>query len=264
MTDLEGVAGVINSTDWIYPGGRYYETAKRLLTEEVNAAIRGFAEEGFSDIVVADGHGCGAIDIELLDPCACLMRDWNTDYPYPFGLNHSYDAVAFVGQHAKAGTEFSHLTHTEEFNRLDFSINDISLGEYGKVVLCAGELGIPVLFIAGEKALVKEVEELTPHAIMAAVKEGMLPGTGDDLTNEQYEFFHQVAIHLSPARARESIYRQARIAAESFKKNRSLFKPFTISPPYRSVEKFRSAKNHPAKTLVREHKTSVIGLLNGE
>jgi D-aminopeptidase len=28
MTELEGVAGVINGSDWLYPTGRYYETAR--------------------------------------------------------------------------------------------------------------------------------------------------------------------------------------------------------------------------------------------
>ena len=49
MTDLEGVAGVISGKDYLYPTGRYYETARRLLTEEVNAAIAGFAAAGFDD-----------------------------------------------------------------------------------------------------------------------------------------------------------------------------------------------------------------------
>lgn len=44
MTDLEGVAGVINGSDWLCPTGRYYEVARRLLTQEVNAAIRAFAK----------------------------------------------------------------------------------------------------------------------------------------------------------------------------------------------------------------------------
>ena len=35
MTDCEGVAGVINSTDWIHPDSKYYEQTKVLLTEEV-------------------------------------------------------------------------------------------------------------------------------------------------------------------------------------------------------------------------------------
>ena len=46
MTDLEGVAGVLDYDNWCTPESRYYETAKELLTLEVNAAIEGFFEGG--------------------------------------------------------------------------------------------------------------------------------------------------------------------------------------------------------------------------
>src|SRR5687768_6227594 len=115
MTDLEGVAGVINGRDYLGPSGRYYETARRLLTLEVNAAIEGFAVTGFEGFLVVDGHGEGAINIELLDSRARLARGIPTGStaPHgPWGLNDSFDAMAVVGQHAKAGTPLSHLTHT--------------------------------------------------------------------------------------------------------------------------------------------------------
>ena len=60
MTDLEGVAGVLNFENWCSDGGgRHYEKAQRLLTEEVNAAADGFFEGGAEEILVVDGHGYG-------------------------------------------------------------------------------------------------------------------------------------------------------------------------------------------------------------
>ena len=59
MTDLEGVAGVMNSTDWIYPESRYYERGKELLTKEVNAAIDGFFAAG-RPAPGPGGSGCTA------------------------------------------------------------------------------------------------------------------------------------------------------------------------------------------------------------
>ena len=38
-TDLEGVAGVLDSENWGLWESRYYEAGKELLTREVNAAI---------------------------------------------------------------------------------------------------------------------------------------------------------------------------------------------------------------------------------
>ena len=64
-TDLEGVAGVLDSAERCCPRdwgsfsrveSRYFEKAKRLLTMEVNAAIEGFFEAGAREILVGDGH----------------------------------------------------------------------------------------------------------------------------------------------------------------------------------------------------------------
>ena len=67
MTDMEGIAGVMNVDEYLAPDARYYETARRLLTQSVNAAVAGFADHGFDEILVADAHGWGAINLELLD-----------------------------------------------------------------------------------------------------------------------------------------------------------------------------------------------------
>ena len=111
MTDMEGVAGVQNAEQWLTPECRYYETGRKLLTLEVNAAIEGFLAGGATEIVVADGHGAGAINIELLDSRAQLERGWATGWPGPSLLSGNFDAVAWVGQHAKAGTPHAHLAH---------------------------------------------------------------------------------------------------------------------------------------------------------
>ena len=50
MDDVEGCAGVLNFADWDSSAGRYYEKAKRFLTEETNAAMAGFIEEGADEI----------------------------------------------------------------------------------------------------------------------------------------------------------------------------------------------------------------------
>jgi D-aminopeptidase len=261
MTDLEGVAGVINGTDWRYPTGRYYETAKRLLTQEVNAAIESFTAGGFDDILVCDGHGAGAINVELLDSRVRLIRGWRKDV-YPFGLDRSFDAMAYVGQHAKAGTPFSHLTHTGWWNVKDARINGVSIAEYGDGALCGGELGVPVIFASGEKAFAAEVAALTPWVITTTVLEGTIGGTGDELSGEDYEHFHEGAIHLQPARACEIIRVRAREAAEAFRADLARFKLPKFDPPYRLERVLRPYQGQPARTTRTEHSTSISALLN--
>ena len=110
MTDLEGVAGVLDFENWCEPSSRYYETAKEFLTLEANAAASGFFDAGAAEVVVVDGHGWGGIDPRLIDSRVELMRGWPEGWPQ--GLDDSYDAIAWVGQHAKAGTAYAHIAHT--------------------------------------------------------------------------------------------------------------------------------------------------------
>lgn len=263
MSDLEGVAGVINGKDYLTYEGRYHETARSLLTDELNAAIAGFAAGGFSEFLVADGHGAGAVNLSQLDSRARLIRGWGAA-PYPFGLDASFDAMAYVGQHAKAGTPYSHLTHTGWWSIRDQLLNDRSIGEYGEGAFCAGELGVPAIFAAGEKALCDEAAALTPWVTTAAVLEGTCAGSGDDLTGEEYENFHVGAIHLHPSRACELIQRQATTAARRFAEDRASFKPLKLQPPYKLVRHRRTYRGREAHTLVYEHASSVIALFNSK
>jgi D-aminopeptidase len=231
-----------------------------LLTAEVNAAIHAFMANGFTEVVVADGHGAGGINIELLDRRAKLGRGWGP-VPHPFGLDASFTAMAYVGQHAKAGTAFSHLTHTGWWDVRDQRINGVSVGEYGEGALCGGELNVPLIFASGEKAFTQEVAALTPWVITAAVLEGVIGGTGDELTGEEYEHFHEGAIHLQPEAANELIERRATEAARAFRSERGRFQLLKLKPPYRREHDLRSYRGKPARTVVTENAESVIALL---
>jgi len=183
MTDLEGVAGVKNAVDWIYPTSPFYAVACRLLTGEVNAAVSGFFDAGASEVLVADGHGAGAIDVESLDERVEFARGWPQGFP--FGLDSTFDGIAWVGQHPKAGTIGGHLCHTQSFEYLDLSINDISIGEFGQLALCAYELGVPPFFASGDLAFCQEAQKLCPDIVTCSVKKGVQTKPGDSCSAEE-------------------------------------------------------------------------------
>ena len=110
MTDMEGVAGILNHDDWVLPAGRCYRQGLRLLTEEVNAVVDGFWAGGAREIVVFDGHGVGGID-PMLDERAQLVAG-ALGLGWPWVLDASYAGLAFVGQHAKAHSIFAYHAHT--------------------------------------------------------------------------------------------------------------------------------------------------------
>jgi len=257
MTDLEGVAGVLNFEEWCETDSRYYELAKEFLTNEVNAAVKGFFEAGVEQIVVSDGHGYGGINPKLLDRRVELMRGWPTRR---YGLDKSYDGIAWIGQHAKAGTEYAHLAHTGSFLTIDYSINGISIGEFGKVSMCAGEFGIRSIFATGDKAFTKEAQALVPGIETVSVKRGTTPGMGDNLPEDAYAKRNCSAIHLHPDRACELIKKGALKAVKRAKKEK--FGLIKIKPPFKRKGIFRSQKDMPKTIAIETHPKSVVAVLS--
>jgi len=258
MTDLEGVAGVMNFADWCHPDGRYYEKAKELLTLEVNAAVEGFFAAGADEVIVADGHGHGGLDPLLLDDRAQLLRGWPSGWPLL--LDETYDAVAWVGQHAKAGTEYAHLAHTQSFEYVDLAVNGVSIGEFGQLALCASELGVRSILLSGDRAACLEARALVPGIETAEVKRGTTPGRGDGLPTEAYMRRNLSAVHRHPRAARRAIRRSAEQALRRMQSES--FGLLDLEPPYERVAVFRGAGEKP-RTVAREsHPSSVIALMN--
>jgi len=261
MTDMEGCAGILNFVDWVTPEGRYYDKGKRFLTEEVNAAIAGFFEAGADEVIVVDGHGYGGIDPELLDERALLSRGAPKPV-WPWGLDKTFAGLAVVGQHAKAGTPYSHITHTGSFWSIDITINGISVGEYGEMALCAMEQGIPTILACGEKALAEEAATLTPGVVTVSVKQGALPDGLDSLDCDSYSKAKLSAIHLSPLKARKLIKEGAFNALLKLKQQPAAFSYPKMTPPYVLEKKFRANGEKPPHVVRHEHPDSIIGLLN--
>jgi len=71
--DMEGISG-INCPDYVSKGSYLYPAGQRLMTEDVNAAVRGAFDAGADEVIVADMHGAsGNILVENLDPRALFL-----------------------------------------------------------------------------------------------------------------------------------------------------------------------------------------------
>lgn len=261
VTDMEGVAGVINHDDWVMPASRNYQEGRRLLTLEVNAAVEGFFAAGATEVLVADGHGAGGIDQSCLDPRTLLQRGFPG--PYPFGLDRSFDAMAWVGQHAKAGTPFAHIAHTGWFNVLDCRVNGVSVGELGELAYCGAVLGVRSIFASGDEALTKEAASLLPGIETVSVKRGLTPGSGDEYDAEGYRNRNLAAVHLHPQKARELIRAGAERALRRFAAKRDSFPLAKLEAPFRREVRYRPNGSTPAYRAAAEHATDFIAMMNG-
>jgi D-amino peptidase len=221
ITDLEGVAGV-QRWQQTRERGPQNEQAIRLLTAEVNAAVDGILDAvPGADIVVWDGHGSGGINVETLHAGARFIPRGPIAPPYT--LDEGYDALYYVGQHAMAGTPNAPLSHTYSSRTIDYyKLNGILMGEFGCRAALAGRYGIPTVFLSGDDKAVAEARALVPGIYGAPVKEGR----GIEL-----------AIHLSPQRARQLI---REMAAEATRHLGDI-PPFVLSAPYE--QEIRVLKN---------------------
>ena len=260
ITDLEGVAGVVDKDNWTQLHSKYYEKATRLLTNETNAAIQGFIDGGADEVIINDGHGPGAIDIELLHEKAKYMRLIQT---HQICEKMKVDAIAWVGQHAKAGTEGAHMAHSGNFTVIDYRLNDISVGEFGRSAVGAGNFGVPPIFGSGDKAFTKEALGWCPNMTTVSVKECFLTGSGDDMTYEEYYKKNIAAIHISPKESCKRIYKGALDAMNKFITQPEDFNCVEIKPPYVQFQRIRPTAGKRGFDIIKEADT-FEGLLHAK
>lgn len=214
LTDLEGVAMVSRFDQTGRDGDSPAKhLAMKLLTGEVNAAVDGILEvDPAADVVVLDGHGVGGIDVMEFHPMAKLISRGPIRPPYY--LDSTYDALFVVGQHAKAGTPNANLCHTYSSRTIEYvKLNGIEVGEFGAWAFMAGELGVPTVFISGDDKAVTEARELIPEIFGVAVKQSL---------------GYELALHLSPLRARQLIRESAAAACRRI----TSIPPLRLAPPY--------------------------------
>jgi len=171
--DMEGISGVVNTEQ---TGGSEWGTARKWMAEDVNAAVKGALDAGASEIVVVDAHGSGSnMLLSDLDPAAELISGSSGLHGMMEGIDKSFDAVLFVGYHAKAGTQDGVLDHTSSGSKiLATRVNGVELPELGLNGLFAGALGVPVALVTGDKAVCEQARKvLGERTAVAQVKEGI-------------------------------------------------------------------------------------------
>src|SRR5688500_11379220 len=176
---MEGVSGIVKP-EQTTGGDPMYEEARKLYTEEINAAVRGAKAAGATEILVMDCHGAGggwtfnSLVPDLLHPdCEWVVQEQWTGYTV--FLEEGCDAALFVGMHAMAGTRDGVLNHTvssADWHNLWF--NGTPVGETGINAALCGTWGCPVLLVTGDEATCREATELLGDGLTTvSVKQGL-------------------------------------------------------------------------------------------
>ena len=195
--DLEGLTG---STSWSSTnlGDIEHAPIAKQMKEEAMAAALGAIDAGATEVYIKDAHDSGRnMDITGFPKQCRFIRDW-TDSPDSMigGIDATFDALMFVGYHSPAGSDGNPLSHTMNRGNNYVKLNGEIASEFLIHALYAAEIGVPSVFLSGDKALCDHVHSYDANIRTVAVKEGL----------------GQATINITPEEACEQIREQAREA----------------------------------------------------
>ncbi|MFH1904618.1 MAG: M55 family metallopeptidase [bacterium] len=218
QVDIEGIAGMADFENREDTSLRNWDRIVRLrnvMTEEVNAAVRGAFDGGASKVTVWDSHGDGySILFEKLDPRCELIRGNYSRAPWLPFFEDGYDGGFYLGAHAMAGTPFAALAHSR------IVLNNKTYGEAGAFITLLASKGLPTLLLTGDKAAVEQVLSYMPRIEHVITKTALGP---------------YVVKTRIPEAVNKEIYKKARRAVT----RRKDIPVYEIKPPY----KFKREKN---------------------
>jgi D-amino peptidase len=240
--DMEGISGVIHWED-VSRNGKDYDLFRKLMTEEANAAVEGAIAAGATEMLVRDSHGSARnILPDSLHPEAILLRDWSGG-PLDMmeGIDDTFNAVIFIGYHAREGTPDAVLKHTMT-GEINVFINGKDMPEAGINGAIAGYFGVPVVMVAGDTAVVKQCKDIFGEIVGVAVKEGI----------------GKAAKMMHPTKAQQMIKQKTTEALNNLKKYKPLKiqSPITMEVRYKDEEDAERASWFPGAKRTGERSVS--------
>ncbi len=172
-SDMEGVAGVV---DWpeTESGHPDYDRFRRIMTDEVNAAVEGAVQGGATGVVVNDSHdSMKNILIEHLHPKASLLSGNPKRSSMMEGIDSTFSGVFLTGYHAPAGTTSSILDHTYSSTTHRVFVNGIEAPEMLLFGAVAGECGVPIKLVTGDETTCALAKEYFGDIATVAVKKSV-------------------------------------------------------------------------------------------
>jgi D-amino peptidase len=211
--DMEGTAGVCSWTQCDPENLTEYPYYRRLMSQEVGAAIAGARDAGVKAVLVNDSHAAmrNLLWEELPDDVRVISGN-RKPFSMAQGADGAFGAAFFTGYHAAVG-EPGVLDHTYTGQTIyAVRVNGTLCSEGLLNAALLGVFGVPVALVTGDRVAVDGLRKHLPWVTGVVTKEPI---------------GRYAANSLSPATAREHIRAGAHEAVQRIGEAR----PFTFPPP---------------------------------
>ncbi|MDF1552150.1 MAG: M55 family metallopeptidase [Deferrisomatales bacterium] len=198
--DCDGPACVVGDPGKALSFSRDMPFAREQATRETDAAARALFDVGAESVVVWDNHGNGNnLVFDRIDPRCEFYLGTGFGRRFP-SLDEDFTGVLMIGYHAMEGTPNAVLAHTYSPDAYKvIRVNGQPMGEMALDAAVAGELGVPLVFLASDDHGCGEAKRFMPWVETVETKQGM----GRNCARSKH-----------PAVAEEEIYTGVRKAVE--------------------------------------------------
>jgi len=172
--DIEGITGISNWNETSLNHSEYHAFQMQM-TKEVASAAKALHEAKVDEIVVRDAHDSARnlIHSELPDYVK-LIRGWSGGVNDMMAhLDDTFDGCCFIGYHSPSRSGGNPLSHTLSTDLHHIKINGKVVSEFLLNAYWSQSHHVPVIFVSGDLALTRSIEEENPEIVTYSSFEGI-------------------------------------------------------------------------------------------
>lgn len=160
--DAEGISGIYNLWQ-VMPSGPEYSFARKMMANDVNAAVDGAFKAGATQVIVNDAHNNGNnMLIDMLDERVDLISGSIRPLAMAQGAELRADAAFLVGYHARKGSK-GVISHSYAYGSMvEMRLNGKIIYEHDLIGHAIGMFGTPVVMLTGDDATTAAARESIP------------------------------------------------------------------------------------------------------
>ena len=169
--DGEGISGIYKLSQ-VISSDKEYGFARRMMANDINAAVEGAFNGGATEVIVNDAHNYGDnLLIDQLDSRVKLISGADRPLTMAQGAERGADAALLIGYHRRKGAK-GVISHSYAYGSMvEIRINGKLASEHDLVGMAIGYFGTPVIFLSGDDLVTGDIKESVPGIYTVVTKE---------------------------------------------------------------------------------------------